>query len=125
MLPRIERSAESLKRIGVARRKASSPKHGPPDRDLALTYSNGYVTVEISHDALDAYLESHGDVPLPIVEDAETGDRRTYDAKHKVRAVYDRSAQLREVSTRNRDGLHVRINFIDADADADAEPDAR
>jgi hypothetical protein len=43
--------------------------------------------------------------------DRQTGDRRVFDAKHNVRVIYDRGAQLREVNTRSREGLHVRINF--------------
>jgi hypothetical protein len=121
MIPRIERQATPLKRFALPRRsKAFVPFDEQRNPDLALTYSNGYVTVEISHDALDAYIELTGDVPLPVVHDAETGDRRTYDARNKVRAVYDASAKIREVSTRSRDGLYVRVNFTD-----DVEPAVR
>ena len=41
----------------------------------------------------------------------QTGDKRVFDAKHNVRVIYDRDAHLREVNTRSREGLHVRINF--------------
>jgi hypothetical protein len=85
---------------------------------LALSYSNGFVTVEISHDALDAYIDMTGDVPLPVVTDPQTGDKRTYDAKHKVRVIYDRGAKVREVQTRSRDGLYIRVNFPERAAKA-------
>lgn len=41
-------------------------------------------------------------MPLPLRSDAQTGDKRV---------IYDRDAHLREVNTRSREGLHVRINF--------------
>jgi hypothetical protein len=116
MIPRIGRPPEPLKRLPPSRRRA----HPWPDRDsgaappLALAYSNGYVTVEISQAALDAYVEHNGDVPLPVSQDAETGDRRVYDAENRVRVVYDGDANVREVATRSNDGLFVRINFTDA-----------
>ncbi len=111
-MPRIERGHAPLKRAAPARRRRSStPLSDPHEPELALSYSNGFVTVEISHDAVDAYIEMTGDVPLPIVSDPETGDRRTYDARNRVRVVYDAAANLREISTRSKDGLFVRINF--------------
>jgi hypothetical protein len=116
MMPRIERHAAPLKRVAPARRRKSfAPTPDERDPELALAYSNGYVTVEISQEALDAYIEMTGDVPLPMVSDPETGDRRTYDARNGVRVVYDADAKLREISTRNHDGLFVRINFTDGD----------
>lgn len=117
MIRRLEREPESPKKLGLARpRHVFVPVEESRDRDLALRYSNGFVTVEISHDALDAYVEMTGDVPLPVVTDGQTGDRRTYDARHRVRAVYDRDATLREVTTRSGDGLYVRVNFPSAAA---------
>ena len=114
MMRRIERPTEPLKRSGFARgRKAFSPFEHQHNPDLALAYSNGYVTVEISHDALDAYVEMNGDVPIPIVEDEETGDRHTYDAQHRVRVVYDAASNIREIATRSRVGLFVCLNFTD------------
>ena len=94
------RAAEARCRADAVRRVEKS--------DLALAYSNGFVTVEISHDALDRYVEEYGDVPLPLRTDSENGDRRVFDAKHNVRVIYDRDAQLREVNTRSREGLHVQ-----------------
>ncbi len=115
MMPRIERQSAPLKRAAVARRRrAFAAPADPGSPELALAYSNGYVTVEISQEAVDAYVEMTGDVPLPVVRDPETGDRRTYDARNKVRVIYDSDAQLREISTRSKDGLFVRINFTDA-----------
>lgn len=112
MIRRVERDSSPLKKLGLSRRReAFVPLEERRDPELALAYSNGFVTVEISHDALDAYIEMTGDVPLPVVRDNETGDKRTYDAKHKIRAIYDREAQLREVTTRSRDGLYIRVNF--------------
>jgi len=123
MIPRIGRPPEALKRLPPSRRRTQpwpdrEPGDAPP---LALAYSNGYVTVEISQAALDAYVEHNGDVPLPIVEDGETGDRRVYDVQNRVRVVYDGDANVREVATRSNDGLFVRINFTDA---ADARGDS-
>jgi hypothetical protein len=80
--------------------------------DLALRYSNGFVTVEISYDAVDEYVEQYGDVPLPVFVDRETGDRRTFDARSRVRVIYDRDARLREVTTRGRDGIYVRLTVL-------------
>jgi hypothetical protein len=111
-MPRIERQTAPLKRVvPTRRRRGFVPPEDGRDPELALAYSNGYVTVEISQDALDAYIEMTGDVPLPVVNDPETGDRRTYDARNRVRVVYDAGANLREISTRSNDGLFVRINF--------------
>jgi hypothetical protein len=119
MIRRVERENAPLKRLGISRkREALVPLEETRDPELALNYSNGFVTVEISYDALDAYIESTGDVPLPVVTDRETGDRRAYDARHKVRVVYDREAKLREVSSRSRDGLFIRVNFPERDPQA-------
>jgi hypothetical protein len=113
MMPRIERPNAPLRRVALTRRrKAFAPLGGQLDSELALAYSNGYVTVEISQAAVDAYIEMTGDVPLPVVSDPQTGDRRAYDARNRVRVVYDAAATLREISTRSRDGLFVRINFV-------------
>jgi hypothetical protein len=112
MMPRIERQSAPLKRVALARRrKAFVSLDDRADPELALAYSNGYVTVEISQAAVDAFIEMTGDVPLPVIHDRQTGDRRAYDARNRVRAVYDAAAKLREISTRSRDGLFVRINF--------------
>ena len=78
---------------------------------LALRYSNGFVTVEISYDALDRFIDLTGDIPLPIHDDPETGDRRCYDGKRGVKVIYDRRLQLREVTSQSRDGLTIRLNF--------------
>jgi hypothetical protein len=77
--------------------------------------------VEISHAALDAYVERTGAVPLPVRDDEETGDRCLFDPRNGVRVVYDAENKLREVSMRSNDGLFVRINFT---ADAGSAPDA-
>jgi len=112
MIRRVERNSAPVKQIGIARRGESLiPFEEQPNPDLALRYSNGFVTVEITHDALDAFIELTGDVPLPIVRDRKTGDRRTFDPRNRVRVVYDAKAKLREVMTRSRDGLFVRVNF--------------
>ncbi len=111
MIQRVDRNGAPLKQLGLSRRReAFVPLEESRDPELALEYSNGFVTVEISHDALDAYIEMTGDVPLPVREDEETGERRVYDAKHRVRTIYGRNA-LREVQTRSRDGLFIRVNF--------------
>jgi hypothetical protein len=121
-MPRVERQSTPLKRVALTRRrKAFVPRDDRSAPELALAYSNGYVTVEISRAALDAYIEMTGDVPLPVVCDPETGDRRAYDPRNKVRVVYDAGANLREISTRSRDGLFVRINFT-GDAQGRAKP---
>jgi hypothetical protein len=78
---------------------------------LALRYSNGFVTVEVSYDALDRFIDLTGDIPLPMHDDPETGDRRCYDAKRGVKVIYDRRLQLREVTSQSRDGLTIRVNF--------------
>ena len=112
MIRRVDRSTSPPRKLGVRRRATGlSPFEERRDPELALAYSNGFVTVEISHDALDRYVETFGDVPLPVRDDRETGDRRVYDAKNNVRAIYDREAHLAEITTRSREGLHVRINF--------------
>lgn len=114
MIRRVERESSPLKKLGVSRRReAFFPVEERRDPELALSYSNGFVTVEISHDALDAFIEMTGDIPLPVEQDGKTGDKRSYDAKHKVRVVYDRAAKLREIQTRSRDGLYIRVNFPD------------
>ncbi len=123
MMPRIERQGAPVKREALARRRKgfapADDAHGP---QLALAYSNGYVTVEISQEALDAYVEMTGDVPLPVVHDPETGDRRTYDARNKVSLIYDAAEKLREISKRSNDGLYVRINFAETDDGDDEWP---
>lgn len=86
----------------------------PKPQFLALAYSNGFVTVEITHEAVDLLVEQNGSVPLPFEEDGSSGDRKTYSRKHGVRAVYDRQARLREVTMSGRDGLMIRVNFPDA-----------
>ena len=112
MIRRVERPSLPARKLGIRRRAAGlAPFEETRNPDLALAYSNGFVTVEISHDALDRYVEEYGDVPLPLRTDRENGDKRVFDAKHNVRVIYDRDAQLREVNTRSREGLHVRINF--------------
>ena len=112
MIRRVERQSLPARKLGVRRRAAGlAPFEESKNPELALAYSNGFVTVEISHDALDRYVEEYGDVPLPLRTDQQTGDKRVFDAKHNVRVIYDREAKLREVNTRSREGLHVRINF--------------
>ena len=112
MIRRIEPSPQPLRKLGLARRAASLvPFEEQRDPDLALQYSNGFVTVEISYDALDRYIEMYGDVPLPIRRDPDTGDKRTWDNKNKVKVIYDREMHLREITSRTREGLHVRVNF--------------
>jgi hypothetical protein len=115
MIRRVERDrdgAAALRRLAVARRASSLvPVEDAPAPHLALRYTNGFVTVEISHDALNAYIDAKGDVPLPIYVDDETGDRRAYDPRTGVRVIYDRRARLREVTTKSRDGLYIRVNF--------------
>jgi hypothetical protein len=112
MIRRVDRQSTPARQLGV-RKKPSGfmPFLETPSPELALAYSNGFVTVEISHDALDRYVEMNNDVPLPVTVDGETGDKRVFDAKHNVRVIYDRDAHVREVNTRSREGLHVRINF--------------
>lgn len=115
MIRRIEREpAFPPRRLGVARRnlRLEPVVEDLAAPELALRYSNGFVTVEISHDAVDAYVEANGDVPLPVYVDPETGDRRSYDARSRVRVVYDREARLREVTSRGRDGLYVRLTVL-------------
>jgi hypothetical protein len=115
MIRRVERDrdgAGALRKLAVARRAAGLvPVEDVPAPHLALRYTNGFVTVEISHDALNAYIDANGDVPLPINVDEETGDRRAYDPRSGVRVIYDRRARLREVTTKSRDGLYIRVNF--------------
>ena len=69
------------------------------------------MTVEISYDALDKFIDKTGDIPLPIVVDEETGDRRAYDVTRGVKVIYDRKLQLREVASQTSDGLTIRVNF--------------
>ena len=78
---------------------------------LALRYSNGFVTVEITYDALDLFIDLTGDIPLPVTIDPETGDRKSYDANRGVKVIYDRFMKLREVTSQSRDGLTIRVNF--------------
>jgi hypothetical protein len=112
VIRRVERQSLPARKLGLKKRAAKlAVFEEAQNPELALAYSNGFVTVEISHDALDRYVEEYGDVPLPVRADRQTGDRRVFDAKHNVRVIYDREAQLREVNTRSREGLHVRINF--------------
>ncbi len=125
MIRRIERPPSfPPRRLGISRR---NQRLEPVVEDfafpeLALRYSNGFVTVEITHDAVDAYVEEHGDVPLPVYVDQQNGDRRTFDPKSRVRVVYDREAHLREVTTRGRDGQYVRLTVLpSAIADPGAE----
>jgi hypothetical protein len=130
MIRRVERDgggAAGLRRLAVARRASHLvPVEEAFGSALALRYSNGFVTVEISHDALDAFIDYAGDVPLPIAVDEETGDRRAYDPRSGVRVIYDRRARLREVTTKSRDGLYIRVNFparLENGAAAPAEPE--
>ncbi len=112
MIRRVDRPSLPARRLGLKKRAATlAPFEESISPEIALAYSNGFVSVEISHDALDRYVEMFGDVPLPLREDKENGDKRIFDAKNNVRVIYDREAQLREVNTRSREGLHVRINF--------------
>ncbi|MBV8424827.1 MAG: hypothetical protein JO349_06525 [Candidatus Eremiobacteraeota bacterium] len=78
---------------------------------LALRYSNGFVTVEVSYDALDRFIDLTGDIPLPVTMDPETGDRKAFDWTRGVKVIYDRKMQLREVTSQSRDGLTIRVNF--------------
>jgi hypothetical protein len=112
VIRRVERQSLPARKLGIKRRATGLlPFEESKNPELALAYSNGFVTVEISHDALDRYVEEFGDVPLPLRTDQQTGDKRVFDAKHNVRVIYDREAHIREVNTRSREGLHVRINF--------------
>ena len=78
---------------------------------LALRYSNGFITVEITYDALERFIELTGDIPLPVMVDPETGDRRAYDGTRGVKVIYDRLMRLREVTSQTGDGLTIRVNF--------------
>lgn len=129
MIRRVERDREGpsgLRRLAVARRASSLvPVEDAGAPTYALRYSNGFVTVEISHDALNAFIDANGDVPLPIYVDDENGDRRAYDPRSGVRVIYDQRARLREVTTKSRDGLYIRVNFpakLDPLAAPAAEP---
>jgi hypothetical protein len=116
MMSRIERTSAHPQRDTLTRRRRPLiPLVDEPESAFALVYSNGYVTVEISHEALDAYVETTGDVPLPWYDDPQTGDRHLYDARNDVRVVYDPSGTLREIAKRSNDGLFVRMNFVDGD----------
>lgn len=98
--------------LAIAQRGANLiPLKRPAPTFLALAYSNGFVTVEITHEAVDLFVETRGSVPLPFETDEGTGDRKAYSRKHGVRAVYDHRAQLREVTMSGRDGLMIRVNF--------------
>jgi hypothetical protein len=117
LIRRVERQTLPARKLGLRRRAAHLTSFEETvNPELALAYSNGFVTVEISHDALDRYVEEYGDVPLPLRTDPQTGDKRVFDAKHNVRVIYDRDAQVREINSRSREGLHVRINFPNARA---------
>jgi len=101
-----------VRTIAVRRGPTSlAPLEDARDPELALRYSNGFVTVEISHDALDRYVATHGDVPLPVEREPDTGDERIWDEQHGVRVVRDRHRVLREITTRSAEGLRVRVNF--------------
>ena len=102
-----------LRRLRALRRAGSQivPLDEQAAPLLALRYSNGFVTVEVSYDALERFIELTGDVPLPVAVDAETGDRRAYDATRGVRVIYDRFMRLSEVASQSRDGLVIRVNF--------------
>ena len=108
--------------LAVAQRGANLvPVERPQPTFLALAYSNGFVTVEITHEAVDLFVESTGSVPLPFEADEQTGDRHAYSRKHGVRAVYDRKANLREVTMSGRDGLLIRVNFPGAKESSETE----
>jgi hypothetical protein len=115
VIRRVERDrdgASALKKLAVARRASSLvPVEEVVAPHFALRYTNGFVTVEITHDALNAFIDAHGDVPLPVYVDDENGDRRAYDPRSGVRVIYDHRARLREVTTKSRDGLYIRVNF--------------
>jgi len=115
VIRRVERDrdgASSLKRLAVARHASSLVDvEEVVAPHFALRYTNGFVTVEITHDALNAFIDEHGDVPLPIYVDGENGDRRAYDPRSGIRVIYDQRARLREVTTKSRDGLYIRVNF--------------
>jgi hypothetical protein len=116
MMPRIERARAPLERDAPKRRRRPFvPRVDEPDSEFALVYSNGYVTVEITQEAVDAYIDMTGDVPLPSADDPQTGDRHIYDARNNVRVVYDPAGNLREIAKRSSDGLFVRMNFVDLD----------
>ena len=113
MIRRVEREPQQpVRKLGLARRAATLiPVEETRDPQLALQYSNGFVTVEITYDAYDRYVDTYGDVPLPVRQDQETGDKRVWDNKNKVKVIYDREMHLREITSRTREGLHVRVNF--------------
>jgi hypothetical protein len=126
VIQRINRGPQPLRQLAVERtgRSLVPVVEDAPRPDLALRYSNGFVTVEISHDALDAFVEAKGEVPLPVDVDPQNGDKRTYDAKRGIRAIYDKKAKLREVTTQTRDGLYIRVNFPERlENDAQATPE--
>jgi|HubBroStandDraft_1064217.scaffolds.fasta_scaffold05288_3 hypothetical protein len=113
MIRRVERAPSTPQRLGIMRRRQrleAVENHEVPE--LALRYSNGFVTVEVSRDAVDSFVEAFGDVPLPVHVDAETGDRSTFDARRWVRVIYDREARLREVTTRGQGGLYIRLTVM-------------
>ena len=114
MIRRIEGERPSQVQRRLALRRAGTtivPLVDQASPLLALRYSNGFVTVEISYDALDRYIDLTGDIPLPISVDQETGDRRAYDHTRNVKVIYDRLMKLREVTSQSRDGLTIRVNF--------------
>ncbi len=98
------------RKVVVARRNAhlEAVVDDRPAPELALRYSNGFVTVEITHDALDAYVEANGGSSLPVYADEQIGDRRTGGAQSRTRVIYDREARLRDV-TRSRESHYVRL----------------
>ena len=114
MIRRIEGERPSQVQRRLALRRAGTTIVPLVDQGsplLALRYSNGFVTVEVSYDALDRFIELTGDIPLPISVDQETGDRRAYDHTRNVKVIYDRLMKLREVTSQSRDGLTIRVNF--------------
>jgi hypothetical protein len=113
MIRRVERTPTAPQRLGIMRRRQRlEPVENREVPELALRYSNGFVTIEISRDAVDSFVEAFGDVPLPVRVDPETGDRSTFDARRRVRVVYDREARLREVTTRGQGGLYIRLTVM-------------
>ena len=113
MIRRVERTPTTPQRLGIVRRRQRlEPVESREVPELALRYSNGFVTVEVSRDAVDSFVEAVGDVPLPVRVDPETGDRSTFDARRRVRVVYDREARLREVTTRGQGGLYIRLTVM-------------
>lgn len=114
MIRRIEGERPSQVQRRLALRRAGGqlvPVNEQNAPLLALRYSNGFVTVEVSYDALDRFIDMTGDIPLPVTTDEETGDRKSYDSTRGVKVIYDRLMKLREVTSQSRDGLTIRVNF--------------